>query len=922
MRNIQINTFIRILSTVLIGILFLPYQSTACDTTPTLNAGNIKYAGDGLYTIEIAACIGDAGSTDGFSIDVDDVNIIGFAPTEIENILNSKIANGSFQNNMVDYKYIGAGNFVDAGQNSCFWTTLTVDAFPGESNITIDGVNAAGGCAVLDSGSNGDNGIIGVGVIQIPIVRYPACGETFYDTGGPTGNYGFNENYTVVICGGGGPVTLEFTEFALSPDGDVMSIFDNDDNVGPSTSYNYGSAPPMTISSTNPSNCLTIDFESSLEGFGPGWAAEVVCPAPCPNDLNVKAMSTDATCFNTSDGEAATEVSGGVLPYSFKWNTGAIGHKLESINTGMYIVTVTDGNGCTAIDTASLSVISSIDLETNGTAVDCNNDDGEASVAVLGGGVPPYGYLWNTGDQSKTVMGLGVGEYIITVTDSEGCAGTAAITLVNDTDLDVQVTVSNQASCYGYNDGQATANVSGGVGNYNFQWHTGETTHTATQLEAGRHAVTITDDENCMVVDSFTVEQPPLLTAMTGSNRVSCFGGDDGVAWVIPEAGSVMDYDYVWPSGADTPTDDSLAAGTYTVSVTDTNGCINEYEIEVTQPLAALSLDFENIRNPSCGGYTDGTATANVEGGTSAYGFSWSNGSTTATVSDFAAGTHTVTVTDANDCITIDSITLDEPSAISYTFSTEGVVCYGDDTGILMIENVSGGGGAGVYSYSIDGENYSSSPSFVRLFAGTYEFYIKDDQNCIATQSFTIDGPDELIVDAGEDVQLEYGDSTIFEPTINMAGTYTYEWTTFSPPGTLDCTDCANPTVNTLYNATYTLQITNSDGCTASDDIRIYVNKVQRVYIPNAFTPNGDSKNDVFMVHGGKGALSANIKIYDRSGTLIYQMNNAELNNAEFGWDGTHNGTENEAGVYVYYVEVNFNTGERLPYNGQFTLIR
>ncbi len=887
-----------------------PANVWACDNTPTQTADNIQYAGDGLYTIDIQNCIGDAGSENGFSIGISDVNIVGFAPTTIENILNGNTATGSFSGGLVTYDYVGAVFFVEAGQNTCFSTIITVDGFPSEAEITLSGVNTLGGCSILE----GDTQIT-------PVVEVPVCGEMFYDTGGPDGMYNNGENYSVVICGGGGPVTIQFSEFLLSPDGDIMTIYDNDGANGPSQSYNIG-ASPGTVTSSNPSNCLTVSFESNaFGGTSLGWAAEVICPMPCPNDLEVDVLSNESTCLTSGDGEVSTLINGGIIPYNFEWSTGGTSDKLENLGAGTYIVTVTDGNGCTAIDSTTVNISISIESNITGTLVDCNTENGTAAISVTNGGQPPYEFLWNTGETAEFISGLDIGEYFVTITDTNGCQGTAGITLINDTDLDANVSVLDSVSCFGASDGEASAIVTGGTGVYTYSWDSGEMTETATQLSAGAHALTVMDTENCTVVDSFFIEEPTMLTATTDSNPVSCFGQNDGFAWVIPDGG-VTNFTYQWSNGQTENIISGIPSGNYTVSVTSSAGCMASYEIVVQQPAAPLVLNFQNTNDPSCGGAANGTAQLQVNGGTPAYTYAWTSGETTSTANALVAGTNYVTVTDANGCILVDSIMLNEPSSIIYSFETQDVNCFGEDIGALTINDVSGGNGNGTYSYSLDGENYGSNPSFIRLESGEYEFYIQDSEGCIITQAFTINQLPELTVDLGEDIELSFGESDTLNPTINQSGTFEYQWTTQSPESALSCTDCPMPIATPLFDTDYTLLITDANGCTATDDIRVNVRKTQQVFIPNAFTPNGDGANDIFMVHSDSGAVSAHVRIFDRWGEWIFENPNATLNNPEDGWDGKHNGNDSPAGIYVYFIEVEFIGGEILPYRGQFTLIR
>jgi len=328
--------------------------SLACDTTPTEVAQNIQYIGKGLYSIDIENCIGNAGSENGFTISISGVNIVDFSPDTIKNVFNGNIALGTLSDGVINYDYTGAGYFVEAGQNSCFSSKIVVDDYPEASIVTFTGVNTPGGCVILDGDTQ-----------TTPVIETPVCGDIFYDTGGSDGPYADGENYYVVICGGAGPVTLQFTEFELVQDGDIMTIYDNDAPSGSSEFY-VGNNSPGIVTSTNPSNCLTVVFESnSFTIYGElatGWVAEVICGMPCPNGLMVDVMD------NLQDAEVYTVVSGGSLPYTFTWNTGDDTYNTEVLVSGTYAVTVEDANSCMAVDSISLKVVSVIEPE------DCASD--------------------------------------------------------------------------------------------------------------------------------------------------------------------------------------------------------------------------------------------------------------------------------------------------------------------------------------------------------------------------------------------------------------------------------------------------------------------------------------------------------------------------------------------------------------------
>lgn len=330
-----------------IGMLLFLSASFACDTTPTQMAQNIQYAGEGLYSIDIQNCIGDAGSENGFSVSVSNANIVDFLPATQVDTFNNNIAVGEISNGVLNYNYSGAGYFSEPGPNSCFSYVLTLDAYPAESIVTFTGVNTPGGCAILD----GDTQIA-------PVIETPACGSIFYDTGGANGVYGNSENYYVIICGGSGQVRLNFIEFQLAEDGDIMTIYDNDETSGPSNFYT-GMNGPNIVTSTNPSNCLTVAFESNSFGDeAPGWAAEIICEEmPCSNGLDVYITGNLPL---SGGGEAQAIVSGGNIPYKFNWNTGDNTYNTDVPTAGTYAVTVEDNSGCIAVDTIMLMTGDSI----------------------------------------------------------------------------------------------------------------------------------------------------------------------------------------------------------------------------------------------------------------------------------------------------------------------------------------------------------------------------------------------------------------------------------------------------------------------------------------------------------------------------------------------------------------------------------
>ena len=222
----------------------------------------------------------------------------------------------------------------------------------------------------------------------------------------------------------------------------------------------------------------------------------------------------------------------------------------------------------------------------------------------------------------------------------------------------------NDASCFGGNDGSIDLTVSGGTAPYTYTWSNGATTEDVSGLSAGSYTVTVTDVNACSVtVSNIIVGEPSQLTANCSPTDVSCNGGSDG-AVDLTAAGGTPPYTYAWNNGSTMQDISGLAAGSYSVVVTDANGCTATCSATVNEPTpVAIQINPSNV---SCNGGNDGAINITVSGGTPAYSYLWNNGATTEDLMNLSAGTYSVQVTDANGCTaTTSSITINEPSALT-----------------------------------------------------------------------------------------------------------------------------------------------------------------------------------------------------------------------------------------------------------------
>ncbi|PZR20368.1 MAG: hypothetical protein DI539_11065 [Flavobacterium psychrophilum] len=566
---------------------------------------------------------------------------------------------------------------------------------------------------------------------------------------------------------------------------------------------------------------------------------------------------TNVSCFGGNNGSIDLTPSGGQPAYTYHWVGGASTQDRTSLTAGTYSVTITDGNGCTY--TISNIVVgqptAALSAATGGgkTDVSCFGGANGTATVVASGGSPSYSYSWNTtpAQSTATATGLIAGTYTVTVTDSNGCQATRTYSITQPPALNLAIGGGKtDVSCFGGANGTATVAPTGGTTSYTYTWDTTpvQTTATATGLTAGTYTVTVEDALGCQAFRTFTINQPAsALTATQGTiNNVSCFNGSNGSAQVIASGGTPS-YTYSWsPSGGTGATASGLAAGTYTVTVTDNKGCIATQSFTINQPAAALSAATGGGKTDvSCNGGANGTATVAPTGGTPSYTYSWApSGGTAATASGLVAGTYTVTVTDANGCQATRTFTINQPAAAvnAIPVMQTNIACRGAATGSATV-TASGGTGAYTYSWAPSGGNAATASN---LAAGTYTVTVTDANGCIDTQSFTITQPAAVLsTTAGivSNVSCNGGANGSAQ-VIASGGTpgYSYSW---APSGG------SNATANGLTDGTYTVTVTDANGCQATRSFTINQ--------PSALVASQGIVNNVSCNGGTNGSATVNV---------------------------------------------------------------
>lgn len=626
-------------------------------------------------------------------------------------------------------------------------------------------------------------------------------------------------------CGPGAAVCVTLTIAAVPVlSSTVVNVSCNGGNNGsitinatPSGTYTYTWSPSVGSSATV-TGLTAGSYVVTVSNSG-GCSATQTTTVTQPSVLAATQSQVDLLCNGNNTGSATVNASGGVPNYSYAWSpSGGNASTASGLGAGTYTCVITDANGCTNTQSFTITTPTAISLATSSTPSLCGSPNGSASV-VASGGAGNYSYSWApSGGTAATEPNLLGGAYTVTVTDANNCTATAVVNVVGATTPTATITASTDVLCFGGNTGDATVSAAGGVGPYTYSWApSGGTGSTESNLTAGTYTVTITDTDGCTSTDTVTITEPPLLTSSIVSSDVLCNGGSSGSA-TVTAAGGASSYTYAWsPSGGSSATASGLNAQTYTCTVTDGNGCTSVSTVTITEP-AALSVTASQV-DELCFGGNNGSATVNPSGGAGSYTYAWlPSGGSASTASAIYAGTYTCTVTDANGCTVTQTFTITEPSQMSLSqASVTDVDCFGNSTGAA---SVNASGGTGVYSYSWT-PNVSSSNSISAVAAGAYQVTVTDANGCTATLNISITQPTQLTVTANSSMPVicNGAPSTLNANPGGGIPAYTVNWM----PGNLSGnTQNLNPSSTTTYSVT----VTDQNGCSASATTTITVNPV------------------------------------------------------------------------------------------------
>ncbi|HBS84927.1 MAG: hypothetical protein A2W91_06810 [Bacteroidetes bacterium GWF2_38_335] len=722
------------------------------------------------------------------------------------------------------------------------WSNATsinpaINLCSGLINVTVTGAN---GCT-----ATGSTTITGTGTTNANFIfngNQCLAGNSFAFTN--TGDTGGTYTYSWSFGDGTGTSTLENPTYTYSSAGTytvTQTIFDGSCMDIQTMTITVYSHPTVSVSQTQPScfgGCNGQTLAAFTGGTGPyattwsngqtsnpainlcaGNYSVVVSDANgCtgtgsvtvtqPTAVTTSLVPVNESCFGYCDGTITATGSGGTPPYNGLWSNTAVTMVATGLCAGPYSVTVSDINGCTAVQSSTVGSPTQVNVTlVSVTEAHCNLADGGGSVSASGG-TPPYSYSWPGGISStETITNVMSGSYVVTVSDFHSCTSTLPVNIADMGAPQIDNITFTDASCFGYSDGSAEVFYSQAVPDppYIITWSSGGNAALETGLSADTYSVNIEDASGCETFGSIVISEPSLLTSVIStSTPVLCYGDCNGTAMVMANGGTPS-YTYLWDNSENTQTAAALCTGTHYVTVSDSHSCTSVSTVTINTPLEMQMTS--SVTDASCFGYSDGSISVMVINGTPPYNYYWTGDSaSSSTVGGLTAGTgNNLLVEDSNGCTITSSFTVNQPSQIVITTASDPATC-NLANGSAYIDVVTGGTGS--YSYLWTGGSTSSMAT--GLSSGNYIVTVTDTNGCTQTATQTvgfIPAVDILSIVTSNPLCNGQGNGTATASASGGVSPYSYSWSNGDSGATAD---------GLFAGINYTVVVTDANSCTLS----------------------------------------------------------------------------------------------------------
>lgn len=631
-------------------------------------------------------------------------------------------------------------------------------------------------------------------------------------------------NTEAETCGAGNGSATAFPYGGTPPYTYLWNAGQTTQTISGLTSGNY----PLTITDNN--QCA-INAIAVITNFG----------APFLTGDSIR----NATCNDGADGAIYITPASGTVPYSYLWSNGATTQDLIGVSANLYIVTVTDSNGCTASSPYQVNEPTAINDSIRITNATCGNANGSLTVFPYGGTGPNYTYLWSQGAQTtQTISALISNVYTVTITDQNGCTKIDSAIVGNQSGPSVITDSIINVKCNGNNTGAIFISINNGQAPFIYAWSNSTTTQDITGLVSGNYSLTVTDANNCTATKSFIITEPVALLDSIIISNATC-NTANGSANVIAYGG-ISPYSFLWSNSSTSQSINSLIAGTYTVTITDSTGC-QKTDIANISNIGGPIVTIDSVKNIICNGGNNGAIYSTSTGGAPPYQFLWSTSNSTEDILNLSAGVYTLTVTDNANCIAIISQEITEPDSLTSVINTTNASCGGSDGSATVIPS------GGTFPYRYLWSNAQTTQSISNLIAGTYTVTVTDSNNCQIDTIAIVINPDAPIISNSIITNVKCFGGTNGSIDISVSGgtlNYSYLWSNTFPP--LTTQDLQNDTAGT-----YTVTVTDAANCTVTQTFIITQPPAIQVgfAITNA-TCNTSNGSVATNISGGVGAFT------------------------------------------------------------------
>ncbi|MES2132497.1 MAG: gliding motility-associated C-terminal domain-containing protein [Bacteroidota bacterium] len=569
---------------------------------------------------------------------------------------------------------------------------------------------------------------------------------------------------------------------------------------------------------------------------------------PALTTITSSTFVTNNACFQNCAGTAlATNVAGGLPPYSFQWSDPLGQSNIQAVGlcNGSYSITITDANGCFSTIPATISSPSPVTFTPNITQPSCNMCNGSASVTPTGG-TPTYSLVWSNSQTGSNISNLCAGIYMVKITDGNGCVSNTNVVINSSSGITSHSVTQSNVSCAGVCDGSVTVTAIGGVAPITYNWvHNNSPSQSLTGLCAGTYYCNMTDANGCSRTASVVINSASTLFFLSQVTQSSCTSSTGSIT--VNVLGGNGTYTYAWLPAGNTATLTNLAPGSYTLTVTDGLGC-SKTQVYSIGSINGPAITFTK-KDVTCATTCNGNIAISITGGTPAYSVLWSNSATTNTITNLCAGAYSVEVTDVAGCKAVQNFSLNTVSPIIFSApDSHSPKCHNDCNGSLTAIPI-GGSLPYIFTWTPGPVN---GPTTNSLCAGNYSINVVDANGCAASQSYSLTNPTVLALTSTV-TQASCNNATDGSIGLTVTGgtpSYTYSWT----PGSATTSSLTN-----VLPGTYTLTLIDGGGTGCRKDTVFVINP--------AITVNALAGNDTTFCQNGSLQLNGS----NSNGGITYQ---------------------------------------------------